>query len=535
VGNCISGQNECLPHVRIHATHELDPPAVSTPQPNPTEPIVGPPARSSVVARPASLDSLPDGPRLAIAAFLQSRRDVHGQAQDLHGMVQDVSALALVNRAFRTAITEQPSGSDVLSKFRLLDRLKQAVKLCLSQRGERGVHDAFLDNLTAPMLGLLSPAARAELVQQAIDINSLELRGMAIARLAPGLADLLPLNRAALVEAAITMASESHYGAAVAAGGLLKHMNALQPQQREALIATMGSLIEVEGVSARRSVIDQLGGAIRHLPAQQRESLVQWALSVPLELDRAGVLGGLGLAMAAEPSMNAGGRMVEAALLVVNDDSRAYAIGRLAVGMGSMEPQLRGRFETAAFGFTDETLKTDVAFKLGAVAEHLSDTARADLVRFATRPGAIALSAAYAAEGAEVFMSCRACGLAAGMAHLSREQCDDLANAALGYGDHECRAEAIGAMGQGLEHLRNELRERLVAAAIALGSEHPESMMTAIAGLGVGANHLNDNQRNRLLETVVETVIEITDKGRFIARLRALGALTAGVAAMDAA
>jgi hypothetical protein len=529
VGNCISGQNERATHVQTHTTQEFDPPAVSAPQPSPVEPNVGPPARGDMAERPASLDSLPDGPRLAIAAFLQSRRDMHGQAQDLHGMVQDVSALRLINRSFQKTFLELPPGSAVLAKSRLLERLRQAIKVCL-MGDQHGVRDAVNCNLAAPVLGLLAPAVRAECVRQAIGMFPPHDRGRAIAGLAPGLAHLQPSDRAALVEAAVAMRSESHSGTVVAVGGLLQQVDCLQPEQCDALIACASRSIEFEGDGVRQLVIASLGQAIRHLPARQREILVQWALNLPREFDRCKALAGLGSAMAAEPSMNAGGRIVEAALHIDNDDNRAYAIAGLAVGMGAMEPVLRSRFLTAAFGFTHEALKTQVAVALGAAAEHLSDTARADLVRTAAPAGATELSAEDTLFG-RTCMTRRIRGLAAGMAHLSREQCNDLARAALRCQDLVESADRISALGQGLEHVGTELREQLVEAAIALGTQHPIFMVTAITGLGVGANHLNDNQRNRL----VDNVVAITAHARFIGRLRALGALTTGAAAMDAA
>jgi hypothetical protein len=532
VGNCISGQSGWASHVRIHATLDPDPPAAAAPQPNPAEAGIGPPALAGMGPQPPTLDSLPHGPRVAIAAFLQGPRSNSEQAQDVRGMCRDVWHLAQTSTKFRDDIKTVPPGSDEFLQFRLLNSLGQAVSKCLSELGAGGLQAGPYVMVCAPMLGLLTPAARADFVQQAIGAANSNYRGRAIAALAAGIVDLQPADRRALVEAAIAIGvghnDDDGMGPALAA--LLEKGDCLQPEQREALIAAACHLIEAEGGDIKRA-IGAFGKSICHLPAQQREALVQRALDVPDEDGRARALGGLGLAMAAEPSLNAGGRIVEAALLLGNEQSRAHAIAHLAVGMGSMEPELRGRFLTAARGFTDEVFKTNVASKLGVAAEHLSDIERAALVRFATVPGAIALSGPNADQSPAAFMFDRLCGLAAGMAHLSPEQCDDLSGAALGLPDSFLKAGAIGQLGQGLAHVSIDRREELVAAAIAIGAEQPGWMFAAIRGLGAGVKHLSDGQHKRLLGAMDVTT---GDAAPPFVRLSVLAALASAAATMHA-
>ncbi len=526
MGNCIAGQRGRALHERIHPPQDIDPPAGTLPRPSRAESGLGPPART---AQPTALDSLPDVPRLAIASFLQSSRDVHGKRQSPHGVVQDVIALALTSKAFLQTITKRPSDSDVLSKFRLLTRLRQTANECLNELSELDVRGAVHLKACGPMLGLFERAVRAEFVRQAIGAVDAYSRGIAIAGLSAGMVDLLPEHRKALVAATICngIDPEGAPGMTVALAGLLERMDCLEADERRAIISATGNLIEAEGGRYRPLVIARLANAIRHLPPHQREALVEYALNEPNEVGRARALRGLGSAMAAEPSMNVDGRIVEAALSLGDDRDRADVIADLAVGMGSMEPALRGRFVTAALGLTDDILKTDVAHKLGAVTEHLSVLERADLVRLATIPGAIALTGLHA-EAPELFMCTRVCGLAAGMAHLSPEQCDALSSTALGFDNPEDRAEAIGALGQGLQHLGSARREQLVASAIELGNVGPTKMIAAVTGLGAGANHLNDDQRNRL----IDAVSAITGHRNVIARLGALSALTSAVTAM---
>ncbi len=534
MGNCISGRQAKVLRARIHPAQDLDPPAGPAPQSNRAEPGLGLPPRRSTAALPLRLATLADGPRLAIVAHLQNRRDVHGQAQNLHGMLKDLRSLACTSKTFREIIETPPSGSDVLSKARLASRLERAANVCLSQLNASDKQLALHFKACGPMLGLFTPEVRAEFVQQAIGVVDSYSRGKAIAELSVGMVDLQPSERAFLVEAAILTDTQSgdrgHLGRAVAVAGLLEGMNCLQAEHRASLILVAGAGIEAQDDRFRSITIAGLGKAIRHLPPQQREALVLYALDERHELDesaRATALGGLGLAMAAEPSMNADGRIVEAALVLVDDRLKARAIADLAVGMGSMEPELRGRFFSAAVGFNGEDFNAEVAFKLGAAAEHLSDVERAELVRLATVPGAVVLNVANTSP--EFSMCSRVCGLAAGMAHLTPEQCDSLSSTAQGFGNPANKAAAIGAMGQGLEHLSTEQHEQLVAAAIELGRASPGKMIKAITGLGAGVKRLNDDQRNRLIDALGA----ITDHPTVVARLGALSALTCAVSAMD--
>jgi hypothetical protein len=495
------------------------------------------------------LDDLPDGPRVAIAAYLPGPRLLDGQAQGLDEVFSDVISLGRLSKTctFGETIKEWPPGDDPLREARSLYALGQAVSKCLTELGEvdaQGIvqlraQGVFQLKASGSLLRLLAPSVRTHCVQQAIGDHDLMARGKVIVALAAGMVYLEHAVRIDLVNAALGLGSDhaghfaangnddSHFARAVALAGLLEARDGLQPEQRAALIAGTASLIEQFQFAA----ICGLGESIRHLPEQQREALVEFALNVPGEGYKCIALAALGLAMAAEPSMNVDGRIVEAALALVEDRHRAYAIAHLAVGMGSMAPELRGRFLTAAGGFTGELLETEVASKLGAAAEHLSDAERADLVRLATVAGAIAPSEAYPNLVPEDCMVERLEGLAAGMAHLSPGQCDALSSAALGFGDAYNRARAIGALGQGLAHLIIERREQLVAAAIALQHEQPKFMCFAIGELGAGFEHLNNVQR----KVLIDTVSAISGHPTALARLGALGALTSAVVAMEGA
>ena len=92
------------------------------------------------------------------------------------------------------------------------------------------------------------------------------------------------------------------------------------------------------------------------------------------------------------------------------------------------------------------------------------------------------------------------------MAHLTVSQRDALVHAALSFNGNENKAEAIGAMGQGLQYLHVDRREELVNAALSFGDDHNIANLTAIAGLGTGARHLDNVQRNRLIDAVVSVI-----------------------------
>jgi hypothetical protein len=547
LGNFISGQREQASHTPIHATPEPDPPAALAPQPNPAGAGTGPPALANVGPRPRALDNFPDETFLAIAAHLGGPRPAPGQAQDLRGMLRDVSNLAATSRALHRTITQPRGGIDALQTLRLRRTLEPAVIQCLNELSVIGALDFAA---CGRVLVLLKPEERAMFVQLAIGKPDPMAKAEAIAGLTAGMVFLQPADRQALVDAALSLGTagegnlglhdfhtnlEGRLAKATALGGLLEANGCLQAEQLDAIFGGTLSLIEEqEGMFCQAAVIG-LGKSICHLPEQQRAALVQWALDVPNEGDRAVQLGRLGLAMAAEPSMNAEGRIVGAALAVVDDQRRADVIADLAVGMGSMDEAQKALFLDAAGGFTDETLKSRVARGLGAAAEHLSDAKRAELVRFATVPGAIVLGGQNAGQNPEAFMVYRLLGLVAGVAHLSAEQRNAVFSAVLELEDPSLRAEAIGSLGQGLARLSIEQREQLVAAVIELDDNndnynayndaYPERMFAAISGLDAGLKHLDGRQRNRL----VDAVSEFTGEPIAGPKLGALAALTSAL------
>lgn len=532
MGNYISGQRGQSSRASSNKITDPKSPDASARQACQAGASPGLPALASGGARRQMLDSLPDGLPAAIAAYLPGPRLLDGQAQGLDEIFSDVISLGRLSKTctFGKTIKKWPGGDDPLREARSLYALGQAVSKCLTELGEFHAEGVVMVRESGSLLGLLTPSVRRRCVQQAIGEDDLMARGEAIAGLAAGMAYLDHADRIHLVDAALELGldDENLFWHAYALGGLLKAMEWLEPRQRKAIIEGTANLIEQYPPVA----LFGLEESIHYLPDAQREALVAFALHPVLDEERrAQALGGLGLAMAAEPSLNLNGRIVEAALTLVDDQHRAYAITHLAVGIGSMAPDLRSRFLAAAGGFTGEVSKTDVASKLGAAAEHLSDTERADLVRFATVPGAIAPSEAYPDLLPEDCMVKRLEGLAAGMAHLSPGQCDALSGAALGFGDANNRTYAIGVMFRGLAHLSIERREQLVAAAIAIGDEQPARMCFVIGQLSAGFEHLNNVQRKRL----IDAVSAISGHPTALARLCALGALTSAVVAMEGA
>jgi hypothetical protein len=492
----------------------------------PQAPAVGPaPGRAPNGPR-RLLDHLPDGPLRGIAAHLQ----------DPLVMVRDINALASLSRTLRQALITVPQGDDVLREFHLLNHPTRAINRCLNELAALDPTQPVPNFVgCGAILGMLTPAVRSKLVQGAIGKGDLVLRGKAIAELAVGMADLSLEDRTRLVAATCRIPDgpgmdwDRARGTAVALAGLLEGQDNLDPDQCASLITVASNLVVAGEGGFNAAVIAALGKAIRHLPADQREILVDRAINQPIEQDRSMALASLGAAMAAERSMNAGGRIVEAALLLGDEDARAFAVGHLAVGMGSMELGLRRRFVTVALGFTNELLNVEVACRLGAASEYLSHNERANLVNRATAPETNPFHGAAANDHHQLSMSFRVCGLAAGMAHLTAPQCDALASTALNLSDVDDRADAIGALGLGLQHLSETRREELVVAALAFDNHQHCRMLSVITALGAGARHLDDDQRNRLIGAV--SLITTSHSNTAIAKLGALSAIAASARA----
>jgi hypothetical protein len=455
-------------------------------------------------------------------------------------MVRDINALARSSKTLSRAIATVTPDNDVLSQFHLLNRPMQAINRCLHELAESnsaGPVPHFVG--CGPILGLLSPEVRSQLVQRAIGVSDLTLRAEAIAEFGAGMAHLTNDQHARLLIATMAinfdvgLEMDRAFATGVALAGLFEGQDHLTPEFRETLPIMARSLVgghHADGgefVPFSHRAMSGLGQAVRFLPAEKLEQLILNSIHVEDELQQATALGNLGPAMAAERNMNAGGRLVEAALQIADDDLRAHVIVRLATGLRSMEPLQRAGFITAALTIENPILRTHAANVLGAEAEYLSVPERDGLVGLATTPEPGAPIEAPITPPIEQRMRLRLCGLAAGMAHLTREQCDGLARTALNFHNNEDRHSAIGALGQGLAHLSEMRREQLVVSALGVGNGDPGAMIAVITGLGRGAKHLTDNQRTRL----IDAVINVADPARVVAKLGALGAIAHAVAA----
>lgn len=493
-------------------------------QPARHPPPVGPGLGLAPIGLQRRLDHLPEELLRGIAVHLQ----------DPPVMVRDINALASLSRTLRRAIITVPQGDDVLSPFHLLKRPKQAIDRCIEELvALNPAHPIPHFVGCGPILGLLAPQVRSQLVQGAIGQGDLVLRGKAIAELAAGMAELSLEDRTSLVRAARGMlwspgvAPNRTRGTAQALAGLLEAQHHLTQADRESVITVATNLVDGPEGGFNSTAVAALGSAFRHLPTYRRQIFVNRAINEPDNQQRSNALASLGAAMAIDRSMNDGGRIVEAALLLGDEESRASAVGHLAVAMGSMELGLRRRFVAAAVGFTNELLNVEVASKLGAAAEYLSHNERASLVNLATAPQVNPFHGAAAAQYHQIAICYRVCGLAAGMGHLTAAQCDALASTALNLGEADDRADAIGALGLGLQHLSQTRREELVAAALAIGSHDNSSMLAVIAEMGAGARHLNDDQRHRLVDAV--SLVPASNVNTAVAKLRALSVIAASV------
>ena len=427
-----------------------------------------------------------------------------------------------------------------------MDRPMQAIDRCLSELAELCNPQPvpyFLG--CGPILGLLPPDLRAQLVQGAININNLTLRGEAIAELAAGTGELSQEDCSSLFHAAVDIFHgngngspfERIYGTAVVLAGLLEGPNFLEQERREEIINFATALVEMGANRFNNASIDGLGKAIRFLPDHVRGSLVGRVINADDGEERSLSLANLGFAVSTVPDLDVFGHAIVAALHLeeleeLEDvECRAAAIGGLAAAMVSMEPMLRQNFVIVALNFFDEPLSSEIACKLGAAAEFLSDNERNTLVNLATVPSANPFHGPTALAEHQSCLSTRVSGLAAGMAFLTVPQRQALVQTALGFSDIEAKAEAIGAMGQGLQHLHAAQRNELVDAALTFGDNNDIPNLTAITSLGAGARHLDKTQRNRLIDAVISIIETDPDAVRetAIAKLSALSAIAASV------
>lgn len=455
------------------------------------------------------LENLPESLLLGVAAHLQ----------DGYDMVRNINALANLSKrpSLKNAITAIPPGNDVLSRFHLLDAPTRAINRCVSELTAFNVPGPapYLFGC-GPILAFLSPTKRSQLVQAAIGLDDLPLRGEAIADLATGTGELSNDDRQSLIDAAAHILHSNGlgtpfqriYGTAVAFAGLLEGPNFLEQQQRAEIIGSATALVGMGEHDFNNASISGLGKAIRFLPDVDRRDLVATVINADDSEERNLALTNLGFAVASTADPDISRLAIEAALELEDEQLSAFAIGDLTDAMVSMGPGLRQEFVSVALYFFEEPFNSEIARKLGAAAEYLSDDERAHLVNFATIPTAIPPhDLAAEADDVEEFAICsRVFGLAAGMAHLTVSQRDALVHAALSFNGNENKAEAIGAMGQGLQYLHVDRREELVNAALSFGDDHNIANLTAIAGLGTGARHLDNAQRNRLIDAVVSVI-----------------------------
>jgi hypothetical protein len=521
MGNCISSLHATVPSGVAQVTQEPVPqiiPAVQLPVAELGQGLM-PPA----LGQRRLLENLPHGVLLDVVAHLQ----------DGHEMVRNINGLASLSATLRKAITEIPRGNDVLAKFHLLDRLKKNIDRSINDLAATS-HPApipYFDGC-GPILGLLTPQLRTQLVQGAIGLDNLVDRGAAIAELAMGMTNLSESDRLILVEAAINIhgSGGTHWdrklGSATALAGLLEGPDCLGHASRTRIISSATALIQSGSNHFNSASIEGLGKAIRFLPDYTRQALVNTVINAADGPQRSLALAGMGRCLAGDISMNAGGRIVEKTLAIGNDQHRANAIGGLAAGMVSMEPEQQRLFVGAALGFTNQLFSASVDEKLGAATEYLTEDERAILVSRAT-----------GSTENHPSRFTRVCGLAVGMAHLSAEQCDALARTAIGFVWAEHRANAIGAIGQaGLRYLTDTRREELVVAALSFGNQNNIPHFDAITGLGAGIEHLTDSQRNRLIEAVssiTNPVVNVVQENTAV-KLGALSALSAMAAAVCA-
>jgi hypothetical protein len=386
----------------------------------------------------------------------------------------DTYARVQLSKAFGGA----REGSDQSAQLRLQTKMVDAVQRLVDEKSLPWL-GGYRE--TGNLLGHLAPQHRALLVDRAVQPRSVLGDSRVFRPLGGGLAALEPRQRAALVEAALANPDALHRTVAITelCNGMA-HFNGAQQAQL------------VEGVVnlPQRSLdaMEALRGNVAHVndPAL-RDRVIDTAIN-------AGAISGLPKAMA---HLNADQReRLLNRVFTGHPDNLARNLAEVSAGLAHLSEPQRARVVDAVLGFGGDEHKATAMIGLGPQIAHLNTVQRQRLFDMVD---------ACASQTSKARLI-RAFG--SGLGSLDERQRSSLVSEALALSDepqialefsNSPRATAIGGLGQGLAHLRQDECERLVDEAVGAGllSQH-----VGFGGLCGGIAHLGNAPREKLSQVV---------------------------------
>jgi hypothetical protein len=446
-----------------------------------------------------------------------------------HAFVRTIAAFRVTSKALHDG---PPKDEELWLTSGALSLLGQAVTQHVD--GAEHLADEDICGLSQ-VLGLLSPGRRADVAQAAINMLADGPRPRAIGGLGPGLAHLPQALRDDLFDAAVDLPGDDDK--AWALGGLAKGLGFLEETRARALV---DSLLELpDGTANKGHAIAALAPQLAQLPQDQRAGLVQAAVRLAIEEDRARALAALAAELAhLDPSeRHAVGQAVDQFLAGQHQAEAICGLCRSAETLDETQIDLlaqevlgingpaRGK-GLGALGAALARLGQDRRNEVFGVAMQLDaagDTAGKCL---AIRGLGVGLASLTAAQRQTLVMdtvnlphmqekALAIAGLAAAAAPLSEGQRGRLVDAALNLPEDAWRGDAIGSLGACLDLLHANQHEALVAAAIACTGL--DQRARAIAGLAQGWPHLTQPQRHAL--TTAAAGLGDTEQWRAIAAL----------------
>lgn len=419
--------------------------------------------------------------------------DVHARRQLMRGPVLDI-AQELICR-FLGNTTSAWKSRLCIPVLSLLDPSQQArlvgIQLNPASVGSDGLtrsREAFRNFV--PQLAHLDKPLRAELAVRASGCNDDEAAATAVGGLGGGLAHLDEPSIELLVNKATRLQEEMWRARAIhdlSAG--LAHMNAdLRQRMRQ---AAMG----MQDPDRLGLAIAGLCAELKHLPPEQHGLLFEQALSLPLSSwGRALALAGLA---ASVEVLNEEQKetLLTQTLSLPNDAAgnyRARAVAAFAAGVAHLDPEqcrrlvdsilaLRSDKAMAALGPGIERVAPDQQDRLLEVLAGLDDNHKA---------AAIA-------------------GLAAGWLPRKGSRPDSMVALVLAMDSRISMAEAIGALGPHLKHLKADRLDAVVEQALCLLGDkavsrnfNHKAIHALTAGLGAGMQALREEQQDALVSAV---------------------------------
>jgi hypothetical protein len=426
----------------------------------------------------------------------------------------------------RRVVGRQPRALPCLQVLGLLDRQQQAtlVRLLVDQEDRSGNWHVLPIRFTAfsdlaPHLAELDPAVRADLVEWAIDYQSEAFTALAICGLGGALAHLEDASISQLVQRATTLRRPPKRAEAIRALSTgYGHMKDAPRQQLWQATMDLQDHQEHQGVA-----IQGLGAQLKYLLPDQQTHLFQLAIGLDDAKGRYPALIGLAASIEVLDSEQRQTLFTQALNLPAWHAWRWALVCTLAAGVEHLTPGEYAQLVGAIQGLGDSGPARAVAV-LGAHSKHVDPQQQHQWL-----DGAADWSDEDRARVVQ--------GFAAGFQDMEPACRRKVGALALGLDSDNCKAVAIGALGPHLKHLDEDQRHAVIEQACrVLDGEivHHTLISSQVrrltTGLGAGLEALRMDQRDALVAAVAALPLPSFDDTDLTSGMQKIAEAVAGLA-----